>query len=298
MDRVDSGEISYTSNKGLCERHYICQTGDLLFSFKPGPRYVAMLYAYFDESGHPADSQVVSIAAVVAPIFKWHIFEDEWRRILDYYGIPENKGLHMTDYENRRGEFSGWDRNDPRSIPFISAMADVLTEHIQFGCVFSIIMNEWETLIQDRFPDLFERKRSSFIVLLQTCLEAIHQALPEDQPVACMFEETKFLAGAAPAHFAQWKTLWGLEERFDGSLSFGKKYKYPALQGADMLAYEGAKHVLNQAVKRGQFPERKLHAQLRRSEKITAGYYDHQGLMDWLQHESRIQSLLWVDNEI
>ena len=50
--------------KSPCRQHSTCQIADLLFAFRPRPRYLAMFYAYFDEAGHPSDSDVVSMAAV------------------------------------------------------------------------------------------------------------------------------------------------------------------------------------------------------------------------------------------
>lgn len=256
-----------------------------------------MLYAYFDEAGHPSDSKVVSIASVVSTNEEWNNFDDQWRKVLDWYDIPKDKGLHLTDFENRKGVFRDWGKDDPRAIPFISELVDIFKINIQFGCVFSIIMDDWNSLIINRFPDAFERKRSPFIVLLQTCLEAIHNVIPKDQSITCMFEENKFLLGAAPAHFARWKNTWGLENRFTGALAFGQKYKYPQLQAADMLAYEGAKHILNRTVNGGLIAERKLHARLMQSQKIQAEYYDIEGLMGWLDDISKRESLLLMEQE-
>jgi hypothetical protein len=85
-----------------------------------------MLYAYFDEAGHPSDSKVVSIAGVVSTSPEWHAFDSQWRKVIDWYGIPRDKGLHLTDFENRKGVFKDWAKDDPRAIPFISELADIL----------------------------------------------------------------------------------------------------------------------------------------------------------------------------
>ncbi len=272
----------------VCSRHYICQIGDLLFSSIPGKRFVAMFYAYLDEGGHPSDSKVVSVAGVVSSIPQWHTFDEQWRKTLAWYDIP---GFHMTDFESRQGIFRTWERRDPRAIPLIAQLTDIFITNIQFGCVFSLIMEDWNTLMRDRFPDLFERKRAPLVVLLQTCLEAIDLKIPNNQPVACMFEETKFLSGAAPAHFSSWKKAWGLNERFKGALAFGGKYEHPPLQAADILAYEGAKHVLNVDVEGGKIPERRLHARLRQSQKIRAEYFNAEGLLAWLEDYTKRDSL-------
>jgi len=247
-----------------------------------------MLYAYFDESGHPSDSKVVSVAAVVSTIRKWHVFDEKWRKILRRYKVPN--GLHMTDYENRKGDFKGWPKKDQKAIDFIAELAAVLKNNIRYGCVYSLNMEDWNEVMRDRFTDPFERKRSSFIVLFQTCLESIliTKSLPQGQKIACMFEENKFLTGAAPSHFAGWKKGQGVEEKF-GSFAFGKKYEYPGLQGSDMLAYEGAKWLIN----KGERPERKLHKVLKQCNKIEFKYLDESGLLDYLQELPNQQALMF-----
>jgi len=244
-----------------------------------------MFYAYFDEGGHPADSEVVSIACVVAPVKQWQLFSNKWERILRRYKIQH--GLHMTDFESRNGDFKDWEKHDQRAIPFISQLSSILTTHMQYGCVISVAMKDWNAVMRDRFPDNFERKRSPFIFLFQTCLEAIKDTslLPKHEKIAFEFEETKFLNSAAPQHLVTYRDAWGLGERW-GDLGFGKKYDHRPLEGADMLAYEGAKHVLNQTLHGGRVPERKLHEHLLSSKKIMAGFYDSNALWSYLEKTS------------
>ena len=267
--------------KSPCRQHSTCQIADLLFAFRPRPRYLAMFYAYFDEAGHPLDSDVVSVAAVVSEIEQWHAFDEQWNNILR---LHEVRGLHMTDYESRQEDFRHWKHKDPKAIECIRDLASVLINTIQYGCVCSLAMDDWNETVRDRFENPYERKRASLIVLLQSCLEQINNTnlLPKNQKIACMFEQTAFLKGAIPDHFANWKKAWGLEERF-GTFAFDEKYACPRVQGADMLAYEGRKHYLNQWVLRNGIPERKLHRRLVLSDKITFGVMDRQTFLSYLQ---------------
>lgn len=248
-----------------------------------------MFYAYFDEGGHPSNSKVVSIACVVAPVKSWHKFSDKWERILRRYKIAN--GLHMTDFENRKGDFRDWKRNDPRAIPFITQLSSIMLNQIQFGYVASLIMedwnevmNEWDGAMKKKFIDGFFRKRSSFLFLFQACLEFIQETplIPSHEKVAFMFEETKFLTGAVPESFIKCKDEWGLGEKW-GNISFGKKYHYRPLEGADLLAYEGPKHVLNQLVNGGRVAERKLHRYLGATNKIKSVFYNEQAIRAYMK---------------
>jgi hypothetical protein len=193
----------------------------------------------------------------------------------------------MTDFESRNGDFEDWQKDDPRAIPFISQLSSILTTHIQYGCVVSVAMKDWNAVMGNRWPDNFERKRSSLVFLFQLCLEAIKDTplLPKHEKMAFMFEETKFLFTAVKKHLVECRDKWGLGERW-GTLAVGKKYEHRPLEGADMLAYEGAKHVLNRTVHGGTIPPRKLFTSVLSSEKIFAGFLDSESLWSYLQKYS------------
>lgn len=266
-----------------CQRHPTCQFIRFVFAFRSGQKYTTMLHAYLDESGHPRDpnSRVISVAALVSTEKGWHTFSDKWNRILRRHKVS---GLHMSEYENGRGDFSHWKHKDAKAIQFIGDLASVLTNNIRFGCVFSLPMADWKETMLGKYEALHEEKRGPLTILLQCCLEAINETslLPRNQEIACMYESNNFLAGVAPEHFKHWTKEWGLNEKFT-SFTFAGKYDHPGLQGADMLAYEGAKHLLNQGVSEKWREERKLHAALRLSKKIALQILTREGLFSYLK---------------
>lgn len=251
-----------------------------LFAFRLGPYYLAMLYAYFDESGHPADSPVVSVAVVVSTEEGWHAFNDEWNSLLKHYEI---RGLHMKEYAHSRGAFSGWKGQDLKRDQFIGDLASLLINHIRFGYVCSVPMADWNEVMLDKLhPNI--QKRGPLIFLLRCCLDAINETdlLPKDEKIACVFEHNDFWRGAAEFHFKDWTVEWGLEERF-GKLLFDEKYEHAGLQGADMLAYEGRKFIVTHYAQPDGRPERKLHRILTSSPNIEADFFERDGLRSYLR---------------
>ena len=183
----------------------------------------------------------------------------------------------MTDYESRRRAFANWQITEEKRVRCIGELAAILKNHIRFGCVFSMDLAEWGDSLHDAFreaPD-YAHARTPLIVLLQTCLEEIERTplLPSTQQIACFFERNDFLK-SAPSHFENWVHEWGLGDKFK-SFAFAGKYEHPGLQGADMLAYEGRKYLLSQRTDERR-AERKLHATLRLSKKITFRVLDRQ----------------------
>jgi hypothetical protein len=45
-----------------------------------------LIIAYFDASGHPADTDVVSIGGLVSTAEKWFAFSAQWRECLEAFG--------------------------------------------------------------------------------------------------------------------------------------------------------------------------------------------------------------------
>lgn len=57
---------------------------------------MAEYIAYFDDSGHPDDQEIVLVAGFLAPVKQWTLFESDWQRMLSRTGIDV---FHMTDFE-------------------------------------------------------------------------------------------------------------------------------------------------------------------------------------------------------
>jgi hypothetical protein len=64
--------------------------------------------AFFDESGHSASTRVVAMGGAIAGPKQWKSVRESWQSTLEKFGVEV---FHMTDFENRRGEFRDWDEN-------------------------------------------------------------------------------------------------------------------------------------------------------------------------------------------
>src|SRR5712692_10062926 len=85
-----------------------------------GPEgYIAMLVAYFDESGtHGREAEVTTIAGLVGDSIEWSRLELPWKKRLAE--IPSNLGkittFHATDCAGKTGDFSKFGPNDPAGL--------------------------------------------------------------------------------------------------------------------------------------------------------------------------------------
>lgn len=83
--------------------------------------------AFFDESGHSASTRIVAMGGAIAGPKQWGELRLKWKATLGKYGVVV---FHMTDFENRHGEFSGWTENRKRE--FLSELVGSLDENIWF----------------------------------------------------------------------------------------------------------------------------------------------------------------------
>ena len=240
-----------------------------------------MLRVYFDESGHPADSPVVSVAGVVSTEQGWCAFEEQWEVVLKRYRVCG--GLHMKDYAHRRGEFSGW--TDGQREQFARELVSILRQHVCFGFECSLPMAHWNEVMRDKLVTRLQ-KRGPLMFLFRCCLDAIQETnlLPQEEPIACQFESNEFIVGAATTTFEEWRKEFGQQNRFP-QFGFLQKGTIHGLEAADLLAYEGRKELLEGYVKENGRPSRQLYESLNASTKFQFMALTKDGLMSYLKAE-------------
>jgi hypothetical protein len=89
--------------------------------FKEPDDLMAMLTAYFDDSGTSPSNRVAVVARYVATVFQWERFVPEWNRALAKGNV---KVMHRADLESSYGEFRGWDKE--RRIAFLNRVHAVI----------------------------------------------------------------------------------------------------------------------------------------------------------------------------
>ena len=103
---------------------------------------IAVLTAYFDDSGTHAGSKVVLWAGFLAPEHRWLALDEEWRALLTKWKIS---AFHMSHCMALDGEFEGW-REAERDRCIFEFRA-VILKFQMFGLGSAVSALDWDELV-------------------------------------------------------------------------------------------------------------------------------------------------------
>ena len=140
--------------------------------------------------------------------------------------------------------------------------------------------------MQVKFADHRLKTIGPWLPNFLTCAESMYKTplIPGQQKISFWFEQNNLLEAPAKEHFDKWKKTHGFADRL-GPLVFAEKSDHLGFQAADLLAYEGRKHHLNQHVEGGKRDERKLHKALLRSRIVDERMFTQHGLQAYLSEK-------------
>jgi hypothetical protein len=249
-------------------------------------RLLAMFIAYFDESGHPSDTLVMTMAGVVATAKNWARFEEKWKRILRRYQVS---ALHMTDYESGHGEFTGWDAD--KRVSFIADLAGILKNTMMYGVANSLTVQDWNGTI-GKDLDASGRKRylAPYVMLLESCITTIAESvsIPDEENVACVFDQNSIVQHFSSIFYRALVEVRDYPINF-GTITYADRTKIVPLQAADMIAYEAFKYASRWDEHTEGRPRRKLLRNLSATGCMNFGRFNRGDFEDF---QSKYRALL------
>jgi len=189
---------------------------------------VAMFSTYFDSSGHPDDTDVLTVAGFVADINQWIEFERNWKAILERADFQVS-GLHMKEFCHSTGEFSAWKGDERRRRNFLSALIGIIKCRMRHSFAQSIYLPAYHEV--DKVYELCERA-APFVYCGTGCIAKVQRWAQRwrisQNDLAYFFED-----GDKDKHKLKAET-----EKYGINIHFMKKCQSVAFQAADLLAYE------------------------------------------------------------
>jgi hypothetical protein len=216
--------------------------------FPNGTRYriLAMFVAYFDESGTQRDSPIVVVGGFLAPDKQWSRLQAEWTKVLQQEKISF---FHATDWENRQGQFKGWD-ND-RRIGVYKKLVGIIQRRITIPVLAAVRTADYkEAKLWEAVVEMWPKSPYGFCAFV--CMRIIGHWAEEvrhNDPIAYVFEDgAAHKADLTTSHTSIFADDENRRLLKFISLTYADKKQFAPLQAADALAYEGYKDMRNQTV--------------------------------------------------
>ena len=271
-----------------------------------------MIGLYADES-EAEDPGVFTIAGWMASPSEWDRLRGPWMQLLETAGPRPVSALHMKDLtpDPPKKEFQGWSAKDRDAL--IIGAVDLL---VGAGTPMKNLYAVGTTIVVDDFTDLaarlevqpFSKNRHYLNLYWNFLLQALLFPIAE-RGIGCVFDIRKGIQGGALQVFAATKAA------FDrawpgrvGGITFLDDKDEPALQAADLLAYELRRRVW-QRICEPERPPRRSYERLKAGAAKRSfrcyerpfwarfGEYAEQHRHD-AEHLSRDQQRMWVQRAV
>ncbi len=128
--------------------------------------FVAILWAYFDESGKQSDHPVVSFSGVCAPESKIPAFSDAWQSLLRQYGI---NALHMAKagrLKEKVGVKMLRGQTAQQRTEALKPFADCINEYLEYGFIQAWDVKGFKAMSQSARQKLGSVDDPYFLALL------------------------------------------------------------------------------------------------------------------------------------
>lgn len=202
---------------------------------------MAMIVAYFDDSGTHYESDIAVAACFVSDVKRWTEFENEWKPILKEAGIEE---FHMADFVAYQNSFT--DCSQEKHDQVIKSLIKVINKNALVGCASAVIKDDYNKHVTGKLRDKLGHHHYTFAV--QSCLSYIEEWMKGArllQPVEYVFHFMKKGSGEITRLFED-LLAQGLAVNF-GVEPYGWAFQNQKLivqlQSADILAWEAHKYM-------------------------------------------------------
>jgi hypothetical protein len=229
---------------------------------------MASFAAYFDESGTHG-SPILALACYITEVGQWAEFSREWDEVLKQERLTH---FHMSKFEARRGEFTGWDKD--RCIRVQKRLIGIIKRRVNVGIFCAVNIADYEETITEWRRKTFGSPYNFCVKLCLGFISIWAQHFNRTEPIAYIIEHGAGYNHEINRSFSEIFANEAMRKYLRlGTLTFADKKAALPLQAADLFAYEVWKDTTNRFVTDAnkRRPERKSFESLR--ERVHRGTY-------------------------
>ncbi len=196
------------------------------------------LVAYFDAGLKPKPRRVFYIAGYVGRSTGWQTFNRKWRGLLRRNDLPY---FRMTDFVARIGPYKDW--SEPKRLAVMKRIVALASDASRLRVAATLLPDDYDRLpLEDK-----ARIPSPYGLCLSACIArtaALFRGQGIAEPVDYVFESGDEGQGTVKQTLDEIFEKPAARTKYAyGSLRFAGKTDFPALQLADILAYETGRFV-------------------------------------------------------
>jgi hypothetical protein len=197
---------------------------------------MAILYAYFDESGKQSDHPVVSFTGVCATESKIPAFNDAWKALLRQYGITSLHMMKAGRLKEKVGEKMLRGQTAKERTDALKPFADCINDHLEYGFIQAWDVKGFQAISLEARRKLGSVDDPYFLAFARGIAELIDY-VHDDDKIALVCDDDKATAWDCYRHYRGMQAADSDIRKKIVSLGFADDEHFPALQAADMLAY-------------------------------------------------------------
>jgi hypothetical protein len=197
--------------------------------------FVAIIAAYFDESGKKNDHPVVTFCGVCAALPKVRLFDSDWESLLRNYGLDE---LHMVSAANHSIPLSAKIPNQtlPERIEALKPSADCINKHLELGLLQAWDVKGFNSLSKPAKKGLGDPNDPYYSAFARGLVE-LADYVQEDDRISLVCDDDAETAWDCYKHYRGIRQVEEKIRKKTISLSFADDKYFPGLQAADMVAW-------------------------------------------------------------
>jgi hypothetical protein len=233
---------------------YVSEIANFIHPADSKWRTIAVLEAYFDESGIHDGSRVFALGGIVARLEQIKWLADAWGQMLRKHQISE---FHSTDLESRRGIYEGISKERQQQI-FHNAI-NVIGTYARTAFAGVVVIDDYENTIPSwakktaAFGDKYNFCFQMCLGLVMEWIAHLDPPMPDTDRIAFMFDQRERGQEITSTSYSQIKKFRDADDHM-GTLAFDSRKRFLPLQAADLVAYETYKHLDNLKLKSGRPP--------------------------------------------